>query len=62
MALHASYVPAGCLHAELPRRPGHHQPLQAAAGDAQTHTHTLEIERERHTNVVRCLQLSTHCA
>lgn len=25
-------VSAGRVHAELPRRPGHNQPLQAAAG------------------------------
>lgn len=32
LAVHVPHVPAGRVHAELSRRPGHHQPLQTAAG------------------------------
>lgn len=39
VALHVSHVPAGCFHPELPSRPGHHQPLQVAAGTLQFACH-----------------------
>jgi len=32
LEVHGPNVQSGCIHHELPGRPGHHQPLQAEAG------------------------------
>ena len=67
VALHVPHVPTGCVHPELPGRPGHHQPLQASAGHedeeargaGDAHVHNVHPHRHECENRLK-LSLIIH--